>query len=749
MFAEILFISRSTDPNGFYFIAQTEEFNPSYIVIIKIGFNFYVADYDDDTGNYSYLVDSKSPFINVLASEQYMFILYDHNKEIIVDNRQGEIVLETISTLELLFLSSGITPDNREWTSGARVEAVDGPYQNDELVNQIDLTLPVVYYATPNQKDLAPELILSMKWEYQYNDGSYNKFKNSKRSVETINGVVKCKLECWFHNDPKIQTVQIFPFFRSRGTKVFLSTPVKGYAPSKGCRITLEEIELVFEVYTNDKEFRQEIIDYLNKYIYDSQLDIHIDTPLRKAHFFAQIGTETGLSKTWLVETDVKAYSVQNVLDNFGERAKYLKSQGLLEEYCKERPQKKLLNHLYCNLYPATANGNGSEASGDGYTYRGRGLIQLTGRANYRKASLYINSVFPDENVDFEKNPDKVKEAKYAVLSAISFWEANEVWKTADELPTLTDEGARKIRKKVNGHTTQYKKAWGYFDKGIKVFEKNCVEKPSVNDSLIGAKKKGTYNAQGIVTFHVYYDGTIEKHIPKEVKSEFKNKYKYVYHDKNGQEHEIYSADWFDVDKRKNGKTGEIVSGYTNTYTYPSGGDARKAYVYKNGDIVVEGTETATAKYGIKLYPLDAGTVELIKMADQLKYEKSGVNIFYSFKNSQRRYCNPIAYAGFIGALAELNRKDVLCTGMCFEDSTSYPSVTHPNGDSADTAYFATVKEEQLKVNAFKKFHFTKIYKGTSSTWTKLTGATAASGHNDHLHAGEFDINKLTIVNEE
>lgn len=158
-------------------------------------------------------------------------------------------------------------------------------------------------------------------------------------------------------------------------------------------------------------------------------------------------------------------------------------------------------------------------------------------------------------------------------------------------------------------------------------------------------------------------------------------------------------------------------------------------------DICVSGT-----KYGYRKYSKGQGKVHLIRMKDSLNYKKGNVKIFYSFRSSQRRYCNPDAYAGFIGALAKLDREDVLCTGMCFADATSYPSVTHPNGDCADTAYYSTLSLEQKKVNAFKDFHFEKIYRGSGSWYASLVGTAYSSGHEDHLHSGEFDSNVVQII---
>ena len=84
--------------------------------------------------------------------------------------------------------------------------------------------------------------------------------------------------------------------------------------------------------------------------------------------------------------------------------------------------------------------GNGDEASGDGYKYRGRGLIQLTGKDNYTSCSNYL---FNDDTL--VKNPDLVAEPKYALESACWFWKKNNLNQQADtkDIKTMT--------KKING----------------------------------------------------------------------------------------------------------------------------------------------------------------------------------------------------------------------------------------------------------------------------------------------------------
>ena len=65
------------------------------------------------------------------------------------------------------------------------------------------------------------------------------------------------------------------------------------------------------------------------------------------------------------------------------------------------------------------------------------------------------------------------------------------------------------------------------------------LAKPTLSGTALHRFKMKMAKIQSIITYHIYYDGRIEKHIPKEIAEEFKQKYKYVYHDEKGNEHEI------------------------------------------------------------------------------------------------------------------------------------------------------------------------------------------------------------------
>ena len=248
--------------------------------------------------------------------------------------------------------------------------------------------------------------------------------------------------------------------------------------PRCEAEITLKLIEDLYGVHSRSTAFRVEVVKYLNQYIEqrkNTDKPIRIDTCLRKAHFFAQVGAETlGINTDWIVETDVMPYTPANVRNTavFGDRSGKLDARHQVEIFCAERPQKKLLSFLYAQEN-GKGNGNGNEASGDGYVFRGRGLKQLTGRGNYKTASETLQEIFPDVYINLEANPDKVKEAKYAVLSALAYWQKHKIWEIADEIKISNEENIKRIRRTVNGGTAGWKDAKKYFEKGIEVFEVN------------------------------------------------------------------------------------------------------------------------------------------------------------------------------------------------------------------------------------------------------------------------------------
>jgi putative chitinase len=162
----------------------------------------------------------------------------------------------------------------------------------------------------------------------------------------------------------------------------------------------------------------------------DTAAKFQINTPLRLAHFLAQCGHESG---GFRVTQENLNYSAKGLAGIF---KKYFPTEAAAAAYARN-PQ-KIANKVYANRMA-----NGSEASGDGYKFRGRGYIQLTGRDNYTQFGKAIGE-------DIASNPDVVS-SKYALLSAAWFWSKNGLNKLADG--GATDTVVTSITKRVNGGT--------------------------------------------------------------------------------------------------------------------------------------------------------------------------------------------------------------------------------------------------------------------------------------------------------
>ena len=153
-------------------------------------------------------------------------------------------------------------------------------------------------------------------------------------------------------------------------------------------------------------------------------------TPVRAAHFFAQTAHETGGFKAFSENLNYSAQGLQGI---FG---KYF--PGNLEESYARQPE-KIANRVY-----ASRMGNGDETSGDGWKFRGRGALQLTGKANYEAFAKYLG------HNEVLENPDLVA-TKYAFESAMFFFERNKLWDICDK--GINDEAILALTKRINGGT--------------------------------------------------------------------------------------------------------------------------------------------------------------------------------------------------------------------------------------------------------------------------------------------------------
>jgi putative chitinase len=153
-------------------------------------------------------------------------------------------------------------------------------------------------------------------------------------------------------------------------------------------------------------------------------------TPERAAHFFGQTSHETGKFKTFSENLNYSADGLKKIFK------KYFNN---LTALAYARNPEKIANKVYGNRM-----GNGTEASGDGYKFRGRGALQLTGRSNYVSFAEYLGKP------EILLRPEMVAD-EYAFESAMFFFDKNKLWDICDK--GVNNNTILKLTKRINGGT--------------------------------------------------------------------------------------------------------------------------------------------------------------------------------------------------------------------------------------------------------------------------------------------------------
>ena len=169
----------------------------------------------------------------------------------------------------------------------------------------------------------------------------------------------------------------------------------------------------VFPKCNNAKEFANYIEQEVSKRKFSDE---------QTAMFLAQCGHESAGFTRLEENLNYSAKSLYNVF------RKYFPTIGIAEQY--ERRPEKIANLVY-----GSRMGNGSAETGDGWKYRGRGIIQITGKFNYRSLEY-------DTGLEVVENPDLLLEVKNAVVSAFWYWDKHDLAKHSD---------IEIVTKKING----------------------------------------------------------------------------------------------------------------------------------------------------------------------------------------------------------------------------------------------------------------------------------------------------------
>ena len=295
--------------------------------------------------------------------------------------------------------------------------------------------------------------------------------------------------------------------------------------------------------------------------------------------------------------------------------------------------------------------------------YKGRGLLQLTGvkkegEDSYDSPGPYKDYADYKGDQRIVKTPEIVaNNVHYCIDSGAWIWSVNKkmtnnpksaaiikwgnetLGKSLNELAVYVDKYLELISVLLNGRNSETGMPNGW---AIRQSNYNTLKNFFfMYDRFHGDNHKPA-DAEDIVTYHIYANGEIEKHIPKSIKSGYEKKYAYIYHDKSGSLHEL------------------------GTY------DIIPTQVYGG----VKGTK-----------------VNLINL-DKVKKSYKKENYQYTFNvDSPRKYVNEKTLASIFGAMLEVNYNDISCNGFSHPDGSSKPSVSHINGNNGDFKYLRKDKK--------------------------------------------------------
>jgi len=215
--------------------------------------------------------------------------------------------------------------------------------------------------------------------------------------------------------------------------------------------LTITEVKIT-NTPNNEKSYKELLSTKLPKIVLD-ELDDVIEkyggnSRLRMSHFLSQCAHESGNFKA--VQENLN-YSSKGLLTTF---KKYFPG-NLSESYAKQ--PEKIASRVYGNRL-----GNGDESTKEGWKYRGRGYIQLTGKSNYKKFTDFIGE-------DCVKNPDLVSE-KYPLISAAFFFNVNNLWSICDKGDSI--EVITELTKRINGGTNGLNDRIKKFNEFYKILKK-------------------------------------------------------------------------------------------------------------------------------------------------------------------------------------------------------------------------------------------------------------------------------------
>ena len=185
-----------------------------------------------------------------------------------------------------------------------------------------------------------------------------------------------------------------------------------------------------------------EVVEILEKY-----KNFGINTNLRLAHFLAQAREEVGEEFKPISENlNYSNLALKNLFKTFKDNPELAEKYG--------RNTQPANQEMIANIAYANRLGNGNIESGDGWRYRGAGVLQITGKDNYAEVQRRIDKYAPTSNIDIIMYPKDIHTLEGSILASLGFWLWKDLYKTADK--GISEVDVDNITRVINLHTESY-----------------------------------------------------------------------------------------------------------------------------------------------------------------------------------------------------------------------------------------------------------------------------------------------------
>ncbi len=234
------------------------------------------------------------------------------------------------------------------------------------------------------------------------------------------------------------------------------------------CKIlTIEELNQIF-TSADDAD-----IEKLKNAFNEANTKFGLDTCRQKAHFFAQVREEVGTGIN-ISNGEGMNYAAEALPHKFTKFSVTGRLHGppndLAYQYGRSSRNNFTANlEMIANIAYANRNGNGDVASGDGWRFRGRGIIQITGREKYVKINNRIDSDFPEFGIDIDAN--NINNLREGTVASMAYWKEYGCQNEADKGISRTNFDA--IVDIVNSATDSRETRWGHLQTMIEIFKVN------------------------------------------------------------------------------------------------------------------------------------------------------------------------------------------------------------------------------------------------------------------------------------